>query len=288
MFQSYALSFPTVRDTEWCSENPGQDEAGYCSTAGEQVATWFGGNTDLEAENGDSTTVGFVWDIIEDLSIEMTYYSINYEDKISSVTNSELLRLEIEAGGLGATPNAIERNSVSGQIDFMYTGYVNKSSLSTDGIDFSAKYRVETSMGKISTTLNVSNVLSFEEVADSESDAFDYAGLQDYPEWKTDLAVNYSYEDMSVTWTMFYVGAQDSGNEEYGVDYLADIPAYVKHNVQFAYVAPTDTKIVVGVNNLLDETAPSFYEGFRDYRDSNWSLYDQTGRSLYLRLEQSF
>lgn len=288
MFQSYALSFPTVRDTAWCDANPGQELAGYCANAGEQVATWFGGNTELQAETGDSTTVGFVWDVIEDLSIEMTYYSINYEDRIDDVSNSELLRLELEAGGLGATPLAIERNATSDKIDFMYTGYVNKSSLSTDGIDFSAKYRFETSIGKFSTALNVSKVMSFEEVADSESEAFDYAGLQDYPEWKADLAVNYSYEDMTVSWTSYFVGAQDSGNEEYGVDYLADVPSYFKHNVQFAYVAPTDTKIVVGVNNLTDSEASSYYDGFRDYRDVNWSLYDLTGRSLYLRLEQSF
>ncbi|GHB58480.1 TonB-dependent receptor [Psychrosphaera saromensis] len=288
MFQSYALSFPTVRDTAWCEANPGQESAGYCSDAGEQVATWFGGNTELQAETGDSTTVGMVWDIVEDFSVELTYYSINYEDRIDSVSNSEILRLEKEQGGLGSLPLAIDRNSVSDKIDFMYTGYVNKSSLSTDGIDFSAKYRLETSMGNVSTSLNISKVFSFEEVADSESEAFDYAGLQEYPEWKADLAVNYSYEDISATWTMYYVGAQDSGNEEYDVTYYADLPSYVKHNVQLAYVAPTDTKIAVGINNLLDKEAPSIYDGFRDYRDVNWSLYDLTGRSLYLRLEQSF
>ncbi|MEL0633653.1 TonB-dependent receptor [Pseudoalteromonas carrageenovora] len=288
MFQSYALSFPTVRDTAWCTANPNQELDGYCADAGEQVATWFGGNTELQAEEGDSTTLGFVWDAVEDLSIELTYYSINYDDKIDSVDNDELLRLELEQGGLNATPSTIERNAVTGKIDYMYTGYINKSSLSTDGIDFTARYRFDTEFGNFSSTLNVSRVLSFEEKADADAEVFDYAGLQDYPEWKSDLAVNYAYEDFSATWTMFYVGAQDSGNEEYGVDYYADIPSYFKHNVQVSYVAPTNTKIALGVNNLFDKTAPSIYDGFRDYRDSTWSLYDQTGRSLYLRLEQSF
>eukprot|EP01093_Parvamoeba_rugata_P008176 TRINITY_DN234_c0_g1_i3.p1 TRINITY_DN234_c0_g1~~TRINITY_DN234_c0_g1_i3.p1 ORF type:complete len:884 (+),score=259.06 TRINITY_DN234_c0_g1_i3:3813-6464(+) len=289
MFQSYALSFPTVRDTAWCAANPGQALGGYCADAGEQVATWFGGNSELQAETGDSTTLGFVWDAVDGLSVEMTYYTINYDDKIDSVTNTELLRLEQEAGGVGSTPNAIDRGpSGTGQIDYMYTGYINKSSLSTDGIDFSAKYRFDTSFGDFSTSLNLSKVLSFEEVADSESEPFDYAGLQDYPDWKGDFAVNYAYEDFSVTWTTFYVGSQESGNEEWGVDYLADVPTYVKHNVQFAWTAPTDTKLTFGVNNLTDKKAPSWYDGFRDYRDSSWSLYDQTGRAIYFRVEQTF
>lgn len=287
MFQSYALSFPTVRDTAWCGSNPGQDLDGYCSDAGEQVATWFGGNAKLTEETGDSTTAGFVWDVVDNLSVEVTYYSINYENKIDSVSNNELLRIEQE-NGLGSTPDAIERNATTGKIDSMKTGYINKSSLSTDGIDFSARYNFETSYGDFSATLNVSKVMTFEEVADSESEPFDYAGLQDYPDLKSDLALSYAYDDYSVAWTIFHVGSQESGNEEWGVDYLADIPTYIKHNVQFAYVAPTETKVTFGVNNLTDKAAPSYYDGFRDYRDSSWSLYDQTGRSMYLRVQQQF
>lgn len=287
MFQSYALSFPSVRDTQWCDANPGQD-AIYCADSGAQVATWFGGNADLKAETGDSTTVGFVWDVIENLSVEMTYYTINYDDKIDSVTNSELLRIEMEQGGLGSIPNIVERGA-SGQIDYMYTGYINKASLSTDGIDFSAKYRFDTSFGAFATTLNLSQVISFEEKADAEADAFDSAGLQDYPEFKGDVALSYAYEDFSATWTTFYVGKQDSGNEENGVDYLANVPSYFKHNVQVAWVAPTDTKLTFGINNLADREAPSYYNGgFRDYRDASWTLYDLTGRSMYFRVEQTF
>lgn len=289
MFQSYALSFPTVRDTSWCDANPGQAVNGYCSDAGEQVATWFGGNANLTEETGDSTTLGFVWDALEGLSVEVTYYDINYENKIDSVTNEELLRFEKEQGGLGSTPDAIDRGaSGTGQIDYMYTGYVNKSSLSTSGFDLATRYKYETSFGDFAAVMNLSKVMDFEEKVDADTDVFDYAGLQDYPEWKGDIGISYAYDDFTASWNMFYVGSQKSGNEEFEVDYLASVPTYIKHNVQFAYVAPTNTKVTVGVNNLFDKIAPSYYDGFRDYRDSNWELYNQTGRSMYLRLEQTF
>ncbi|RJF34307.1 TonB-dependent receptor [Pseudoalteromonas gelatinilytica] len=288
MFQSYALSFPTVRDTAWCDANPGQALEGYCSDAGEQVATWFGGNANLTEETGDSTTLGFVWDIVDGLAVELTYYDISYENRIDDVSTTELLRIEQEEGGLGSTPDAIDRANGTGQIDYIYTGYINKASLQTSGFDFSTRYKHETSFGDFGVMLNVSKVMEFEEKADKDAEPFDYAGLQDYPDWKADLGVSYSYEDYSASWTMFYVGAQESGNEEWGVDYLADVPSYFKHNAQFTYTAPTNTKISVGVNNVFDKKAPSWYDGFRDYRDSSWSLYDQTGRSMYLRLEQKF
>ncbi|NQZ24803.1 MAG: TonB-dependent receptor [Colwellia sp.] len=289
MFQSDALSFPTVRDTAWCDANPGQDESGYCSNAGEQVATWFGGNENLTEETGDSVTIGGVWDVLDNLSVEVTYYAINYDNKIDSVSNSEILRIEQENGGLGQYPSNINRGSSGvGKIEDMKTTYINKSSLSTDGLDFALRYTHETSFGDFAATLNASYVMSFEEKAEADSKPFDSAGLQDFPDLKSDLTIGYSYEDFTATWTTFYVAAQDSGNEEWEVDYLADIPTYVKHNLQVAYTAPTRTRLTLGVNNLTDEEAPSQYLGFRDYRDVSWSLYDLTGRTVYFRIEQSF
>ena len=289
MFQSYALSFPTVRDTAWCDANPGQFTDGYCNDAGEQVGTWFGGNSELGAETGDSLTAGFVWNILDNLSLEATYYDISYEDKIDSVDTSELLRIEQEQGGLGSTPNAIVRqDGGTGQIETIYTGYINKASLETQGIDITARYNVETDFGDFGVSWNLSQVLSFEEKADKDAAPFEYAGIQDYPEIKSDLAINYTYGDVTAAWNIFYVGAQDSGNEEWGVDYLKDVPTYVKHNVQASYFFPTETKVTVGVNNVFDKEAPTYYDGFRDYRDAAWSLYDLTGRSVYLRLDQSF
>jgi len=119
-------------------------------------------------------------------------------------------------------------------------------------------------------------------VAYTNEENFYYANLQSL-EYKSALELAYP-----MAWTIFHVGSQASGNEEWGVDYLADIPTYIKHNVQFGYIAPTETKVTFGINNLTDEKAPSYYDGFRDYRDSSWSLYDQTGRSMYLRVEQQF
>ena len=73
--------------------------------------------------------------------------------------NNELLRIEQE-NGLGSTPDAIELNATTGKIDSMKMGHIYKSSLSTDGIDFSARYNFETSFGDFSPT-NVSKVMTF-------------------------------------------------------------------------------------------------------------------------------
>ncbi|WP_371377286.1 TonB-dependent receptor domain-containing protein [Thalassotalea aquiviva] len=287
MFSSYALSFNDVRDTTWCNANPGQYTDSYCSDKGEQVATWFGGNANLGEESGESMTFGFVWNILDNLSVEATYYDISYEDRIDSVDVDELLRIEKEEGGLNSTPDSIVRLP-NGQIDSIFTGYINKASLATDGIDLTSRYSQETSIGDFGVTFNYSYVMSFEEKVDADSEAFDSAGLQDFPDMKADIALTWTYADYTVSWNTFYVAAQDSGNEEWGVTYLADIPSYVKHNAQLSWIAPTETKVTFGVNNVTDTEAPTWYDGFRDYRDVSWSLYDLTGRSMYLRVDQSF
>lgn len=45
--------------------------------------------------------------------------------------------------------------------------------------------------------------------------------------------------------------------------------------------------MTLGINNLLDEEAPSWYD-YSDYRDVETGLYDVVGRTYYLRINQKF
>ena len=102
------------------------------------------------------------------------------------------------------------------------------------------------------------------------------------------MSVDWKHNEWGAAWTTYYIGPQDSGNEEYGVTYLQDIPSYVKHNVQFSYNHAYNGRITLGVNNVFDKEPTGWYDGFRDYRDVTWSLYDVLGRSIFFKIEQSF
>ena len=64
MFASEALSFETQVDTMWC-DNPSNSDPVYCAPTGTQHKTWFGGTPDLEPEEGESLTVGAVYNLTD-------------------------------------------------------------------------------------------------------------------------------------------------------------------------------------------------------------------------------
>ena len=282
MFKSQSLSFERALDTLWCDANPGVD-ANYCRVA-QQHKTWFGGNPDLQPEEGESFTTGFVWSPTDELSLELTYYNVELENRISSISVGQLLRVERE---LGFNP-AVIRDPVTGKIDTMYSFDLNLASRETSGFDFKGSYMMETDIGAFKLSGEASYVRNFEDTSAPGADPFDYAGLQDYPELKGNMTLSWTKDDFNAAWTTYYVGKQDSGNKEYGVDYLADVPTYIKHNVQVSYYHEWNGKLTVGVNNLFDKQAPTFYEGTADYRDASTALYDVTGRVVFLRVEQNF
>lgn len=280
MFSGEALSFERTYDTTWCTANNDSD-ANYCSPSN-QYKTLYGGNPDLDSEEGESLTLGFVWNIMENMSFETSYYSITYDNKIEVVGVDDLIREEFENGG----SEYIVRGA-DGKIETIHSQYRNLSGLETSGFDLVGNYIQETGVGDFKLKVEMSHVLEYKTKSDAESDYFDEAGLQDLPQWRGSATLNWAYDNWGAAWAAYYIGGQDSGNEEYGVTYLKDVPDYFKHNVQMSYNFDFDGSITVGVNNVFDKDAPTWYN-YADYRDANVGLYDVLGRTWFVTLSQKF
>ncbi|QBF81582.1 TonB-dependent receptor [Shewanella maritima] len=279
MFSSQSLSFETAHDVTYCNENPDDD---YCGT-GQQHKTWFGGNPNLEAEEGNSLTLGAVWNVTDAWSVELSYYDITYDNKIEAISVTDILRDELLNGG-----SDFVTRGADGKIEYIESGYVNMASVETSGFDFATAYNFETNYGDFNLKLDMTHVLEFVEQANAESDKIDSAGVQDYPQWRGNFAAAWYYNDWNAAWTTVYIGSQ-SGQywRDLGYDYIIDTPNYFKHNLQVGYTHDWNGTITVGVNNVFDEEAPTWYN-FPDYRDVNTGLYDVLGRTYYLRINQKF
>ncbi|ABV86824.1 TonB-dependent receptor [Shewanella pealeana] len=282
MFSSQSLSFESGYDPVWCGANGDDADADYCSPTN-QYKTWYGGNPDLEAEEGNSLTLGGVWNVTDEWNIELSYYSIVYDNKIESVGIDDLLYDEQINGG----SDKIHRGA-DGKIEYIEAGVENIASVETSGLDFVTAYNLETGFGDFNFKLDVSHVMAFDKQADATSEMVEYAGTQDYPDWRGNFAASWYLNDFSAAWTTVYIGSQ-SGQDlrDEGYDYIVDIPSYMKHNFQVGYTHDWNGSITVGVNNIFDEEAPSMYD-FAGYRDTNTGLYDVLGRTYYLRLNQKF
>ncbi len=282
MFSTQALSFERALDTQWCTPSNAAADPIYC-TSQQQHKTWFGGNPDLKPEEGESFTAGLVWNATDELSFELSYYDLTLDNQIASTSLTRLLKNEADNG----SSSAIVRGD-DGKIEVAYSFDQNMASLETSGIDFKAAYFLETAIGDWTFKTELGYVDEFAQTAAAGEEPFDYAGLQDYPQYRGNMNINWTQGDWNAAWTTYYIGSQDSGNEEFGTDYLADIPSYFKHNVQVSYMHPWNGKLTLGINNLLDEEAPTWYDGFVAYRDVKTDLYDVLGRTVFLKVEQTF
>lgn len=282
MFSSQSLSFESGYDPVWCGANGDDADADYCSPTN-QYKTWYGGNPDLEAEEGNSLTLGGVWNVTDEWNIELSYYSIVYDNKIESVGIDDLLYDE----QINGSSDKIHRGP-DGKIEYIEAGVENIASVETSGLDFVTAYNLETGFGDFNFKLDVSHVMTFDKQADATSEMVEYAGTQDYPDWRGNFAASWYLNDFSAAWTTVYIGSQ-SGQDlrDEGYDYIVDVPSYMKHNFQVGYTHDWNGSITVGVNNIFDEEAPSWYD-FAGYRDTNTGLYDVLGRTYYLRINQKF
>lgn len=282
MFSSQSLSFEKSVDSLWCNQ-PGNVDAVYCAT-NNQHKTWYGGNPNLEAEEGNSLTLGGVWNVTDDWNIEMSYFSMAYDNKIESVDVDDILRDEIKNGS-----SSYVHRGVDGKIEYIEAGVRNLASVETSGIDFVTAYNLETAIGDFNFKIDLTHVLDFKKQDNAEAEMIDYAGTTDSPDWRGNFATSWKYEDFSAAWTVVYIGSQsaDYYNTLEETDRYVDYSSYFKHNIQFAYQHAYNGSITVGVNNLFDADAPNYYT-YADYRDVNVGLYDVLGRTYYLRINQKF
>lgn len=285
MFSTQALSFEKAYDSLWCDAQ-GNTDGVYCNPNGsQQHRTWFGGNPDLKPEDGESLTLGAVWNITDDWSAEVSYYKVKLDNKIGSISVARLLSEEQDLGA-GNHPAIIRDDS--GKIETIYSFDQNIAGLTTSGYDVKTAYKLATNYGDFTFKGELTYVKDYKSQSAPDAAAIDYAGLQDYPDLRGNLGVSWSQNAWGAAWTTYYIGDQDSGNDVWGTDYLADIPGYVKHNVQLSYSHDYNGSITLGLNNAFDKKSPTWYDGFVGYRDVYTGLYDVLGRTLFLRVEQKF
>ena len=282
MFSSQSLSFPSAKDNLWCGANGDSADTTYCDSS-QQHKTWFGGNANLEAEEGESLTMGAVWNVNDDWNVELSYYSIVYDNKIESIDIDDILEDEIANGG-----SPFVTRGADGKIEYVESGYVNVASVETSGVDFSTAYLMGTEMGDFRFKLEMTHILAYDEQSEAGAEVDELAGTQDRPDWRGNFSASWSQDNLSAAWTTVYIGSQSGETyRELGYDYIVDTPSYFKHNVQFAYTHAWNGTVTLGINNLLDEEAPSWYD-YADYRDVETGLYDVVGRTYYLRINQKF
>lgn len=285
LFASRSFGFPSAYDYYYCDTlgNPDGDLA-YCNFSSQpQILTFSGGNPTLDPENADTMTFGGVWQITDDLSMEVQYYDIEYTDRIESLSLNDILLLNNAAGG--NTP-AVTRQA-NGKIESIQAGLQNSAELNTSGVDIMARYGLGTDRaGNFTFDFQWTHVLDYERVTTDaltgDPISTDLLGDWGFPKDRATFQLGWSLGDFFGAWRTNYIAGQKRPGSS-GVD----LDAVMYNNAQLGFYLPWDGEITVGVNNIFEEEI-QFYSGGQAWRGFDYFLYNPDGRSWWVKYEQNF
>jgi len=243
-----------------------------------------GGNPDLQPEEADTYSFGFVFtpDFAPGLSITVDYYDIKIEDVISTVGADLAINTCLRTGD-PAFCDLINRAPGSGSLWLGFEGYItdtnfNLASLQATGIDTEINYRFD--IGQSGHALGMSLIGSYTDELTTEPlkgfEKYDCKGLYGNvcgyptPEWKHKARVTwFSPWDLDVSLTWRYVDGVDNENTVDNSNFVlgayeqtdAKIDSQNYLDLAASYhleTDPADLTFRLGINNLTDEEPPIF------------------------------
>jgi hypothetical protein len=167
-----------------------------------------GGNPDLEAEEADTTVVGFVYQpsYVEGLSLSYDHYDVDLSSAIGSFTEQQTVD---ECQRTGALCEYITRGS-DGLISTIRVQFININAARVTGNDFEASYRLEpdffANQAENMSVRLIAGYMSENSTTPLNSAKLDQAGAFNLP--KETLTVNFQYNlgDYGMSVQQTYLG----------------------------------------------------------------------------------
>lgn len=263
-----------------------------------QVRTKSGGNPDLDEEEAETITVGFVYDVTEEISFSLDYFDITIDQAVGSFgggTNNILSVCYDPAdprGGAGSVYcNTVNRFD-DGTIDFVSGQAQNVAEISLKGLDLIASYNTEVANGQFSIDYLGTYTSESDFIPGPGEPAIECAGrfgndcLQPVPEYKHRTTVKYAADDYTVQLLWRYVGEveDDAPATVYAVEELSAASYF---DASGTYFINDNYRVTAGVDNLLDKQPPIIGENAQ--QANTWpGTYDVFGRTYYVNFEANF
>lgn len=290
VFAEGAGSFSAAVDQYACragvgvADGLGQRSLGTCQTTPSDptiytIQTAVAGNTLLEEEKGTSYGFGFVWDIVDDMSLSVDYYRIKLEDQALQLSAATLLANEANCR-IGTYPNGsafehaadsaycqnvynlVQRagGTSTGPIQRINSAYINAALSDISGIDATYKYRLDTDrMGTFRVDLGYSLKLT-DKYKQYEADPLvDYRDTPSYYDTRSRVrgSLNWTIGDWSSTlFGVRYGTIRNAANADFtnaaGVYSPLRLKPYMLYNLSVSRKFGTQVEATLQVANLLN------------------------------------
>lgn len=226
---------------------------------------------DIQPEESEALNIGVSFNP-GNFSLDLDYWRFDFTDAIIQ----ESFQAIVNADPTG--PRVVR--SPAGSILFVFTDFVNASSIETDGLDIAAKYDFETGAGIITPFLDYTQVFNYD-IDDPQAGQVDGVGNRNFtnfgspsPETRYTAGIKYAGSRFTGRLAYRYIDSYTDDQNDVEVDSFGAIDAQVNFNFSENYSA------TIGVTNLNDEQPPQvFTNGGFDSR-----THDPRGRLFYVQL----
>lgn len=276
---------------------------------------FIGGNPNLQPEEADTYTLGFVVTPIDSLEIAVDYFDIAIEDTIATIGAPTILTLCATSGNPFLC-SRIQRNTVGGDLWRSNNAFVrnltdNFGELSTRGIDLSVNYAFEALGGTFTASFLGTYTLDYDlnplpgvdasSAAGFQSAEFDCAGfintscqLQDF---RAITSLRYTYDKYTANLRWRHYGSLDYTNTN-GTPGLASQDAIIAPRGgigSYNYIDLSGTASVtenielsLGINNVFDKSPPITGANLAPANANSPGGYDQLGRYIFSNISFKF
>jgi iron complex outermembrane receptor protein len=245
------------------------------------------GNPDLVPEESTAFNIGISFEPVDDLSIEMDYWSFDFTNLIIQENFQAILNAEPQ------NPDRVVRagDPLNGPVLQVNTTYVNASSLETSGLDIVTSYKIDTDVGTFSPNFTATYILAYD-LVDPQAGKIDGAGVRNNgnigvssPELRANLGLNWKHENYSANIFARYIDSYKDDANAF-IEIKSQLTWDAQFNIDLGGLLETDAAYVLtfGGINLTDEKPPQVFTagGF----DSK--VHDPRGRQVYARLAIEF
>lgn len=233
------------------------------------------GNQDLVPEESTAYNLGFSLEPVDDWSIELDYWSFDFENLIIQESFQAILNAEPQ------NPERVVRagDPLTGPLLQVNVTYVNAQTLETSGLDLVSSYKMETDVGTFTPSISATYILDYD-LVDPQAGTIDGVGSRNFnnigvstPQLRMNFGLNWKHDNHSANLFVRYIDSYDDDqNCADGSTFSAactvgfkEVDSHVtfdaQYNLDLGGILETDAAYVltIGALNLTDEDPPQVF-----------------------------
>ena len=227
------------------------------------VNTLTSGRADLKPEKSESLTLGAVWTPIDGLELGVDAWRFDYADQVVKESAQALINqaaADTTAGRTGTEAQSRITRSASGALTFVQLYFINASSIETQGIDLSARYRRGLWGGEATASATWTYVDAYDIRLDASAAKVSGVGStnlnnigRSLPRNRGEFGLGWSGGPNALTALVHYTDGY--ANDRSGIT-DASIASQTTVDLLYSRTIDADLDLSVGVVNVADKAPP--------------------------------